>query len=135
MPSPVHNEQPAILGKHPDKMSLFHAIAEHIPAAALFVVDQDLRYVHAGGQGLRAAGLNPKDFEGKFLADVVPPELLSQYLADYTAIFAGEPFLREHYVGERFYRTRGRLIKGENGLRDLAMAVSYDITDETRASG
>jgi PAS domain-containing protein len=114
----------------PGGISLARAIAEHIPGAAVFVLDQDFRYLLAGGEGLRNAGMTPSDFEGKHLADVVPAELLSQYVADYTAIFAGKIFVREHPVGSRFYRTRGRLLKGSNGTRDLALAVSYDITNE-----
>jgi len=126
----VPSEQTATPSSLPAEISLFHAITEHIPGAAVFVVDQDFRYLHAGGGGLRDAGLTAAHFEGEFLANVVPDELLNQYLADYTAIFAGKTFVREHFVGTRFYRTRGRLIKGTNGARDVALAVSYDITDE-----
>lgn len=126
-----HEAEPSLF---PGELSLFHAITEHIPDAAVFVVDQDFRYVHAGGSGLRTAGMKPEDFEGKFLANVVPNELLNQYLSDYTAIFSGETFIREHTVGSRSYRTRGRLIKGANGGRDFALAVSYDITDEAKVA-
>jgi len=118
----------------PGEISLFRAITQNIPGAAVFVVDQDFRYLLAGGDGLKEAGMTPADFEGRFLANVVPAELLSTYLADYTAIFAGETFVREHPVGARFYRTRGRLIKGTNGTRDVALAVSYDITDEVKVA-
>jgi PAS fold len=118
----------------PGEISLFRAITQNIPGAAVFVVDQDFRYVLAGGDGLKDAGMTPADFEGRFLANVVPAKLLSTYLADYTAIFAGETFVREHPVGPRFYRTRGRLIKGTNGTRDVALAVSYDITDEVKVT-
>lgn len=134
LPSWVSYEQTGTPSRLAGEVSLFRAITEHIPGAAVFVLDQDFRYLLAGGGGLRDAGMTPSDFEGKFLANVVPPELLSQYLADYTAIFAGETFVREHPVGSRFYRTRGRLIKGINGNRDVAMAVSYDITDERKAT-
>jgi len=126
-----HAAEPSMI---PGELTLFQAITEHIPNAAVFVVDQDFRYVHAGGSGLRAAGMRPEDFEGKFLANVVPNDLLKQYLSDYTAIFSGETFIREHTVGLRSYRTRGRLIKGTNGARDFALAVSYDITDEAKIS-
>ena len=114
----------------PEGLSLFHAITEHVPIAAVFVLDQDFRYLLAGGGGLTAAGMTASDFEGRFLANVVPPEILNQYLADYSAIFEGRPFVREHSVGSRFYRTRGRLIKGADRTRDLALAISYDITEE-----
>ncbi len=118
----------------PGEISLFRAITQNIPGAAVFVVDQDFRYLLAGGDGLKDAGMTPADFEGKFLANVIPPEQLNQALADYTTIFAGKTFVREHPVGPRFYRTRGRLIKGTNGTRDVALAVSYDITDEVKVT-
>ena len=118
----------------PGEISLFRAITQNIPGAAVFVVDQDFRYLLAGGDGLKEAGMTAADFEGRFLVNVVPGELLSTYLGGYTAIFAGETFVREHPVGARFYRTRGRLIKGTNGTRDVALAVSYDITDELKVA-
>lgn len=115
-----------------ERASPLRAITEHIPSAAVFVVDQDFRYLYAGGSGLTAAGMHPSDFEGKMLGSVVPPELLSQYLGDYAKVFAGESFVRVHPVGDRRYITRGRLVKGINGGRDLALAVSYDVTDEPK---
>ena len=78
--------------------------------------------------------MTPADFEGRFLANVIPAEQLNQALADYTTIFEGKTFVREHLIGARFYRTRGRLIKGTNGTRDVALAVSYDITDEVKVA-
>lgn len=134
LPAVVAYEQTGRSSGLPGEMSLYRAITEHIPGAAVFVVDQDFRYLLAGGGGLAVAGMTAADFEGKYLANVVPAQLLNQYLADYTAIFAGQTFVREHSVGTRFYRTRGRLIKGVNGTRDVALAVSYDITDERRVA-
>jgi len=134
LPPSVTYEQTGMPTGLPGEMSLYRAITEHIPGAAVFVLDQDFRYLLAGGGGLTNAGMSAEDFEGKFLANVVPPELLNTYLADYTAIFAGKTFVREHSVGNRLYRTRGRLIKGTNGTRDVALAVSYDITDELQVA-
>lgn len=134
LPTWVTYEQTGTPSKLPGEISLYRAITEHIPGAAVFIVDQGFRYLLAGGGGLKDAGMSPADFEGKFLANVVPPDQLSTALADYTAILAGETFVREHSVGARFYRTRGRLIKGINGARDVALAVSYDITDELKVA-
>lgn len=134
LPTWVTYEQTGAPSGLPGEISLFRAITEHVPGAAVFVLDQDFRYLLAGGGGLHDAGLTAADFEGRYLANVVPAELLSQYVADYTAIFAGETFVREHSVGARFYRTRGRLIKGINGARDVALAISYDITDEHKVA-
>lgn len=114
----------------PQHLWLLRELADYIPAAAFFVVNQEFRYLIAGGTALASAGLSSADFEGKQVADVVPAELLSQYLADYAAIFDGRPFVREHPVGERFYVTHGKLLKGAPGSCDTALAISYDITHE-----
>lgn len=130
LPTSTLLKQPGVHAELPAAVALFRAITEQIPNAAVFVVDQNFRYLLAGGEALHTAGMQPSDFEGKYLATVTPEHQLNQYLADYTAIFAGETFVREHSVGQRFYRTRGRLIKGTNGMHDVAVAISYDITDE-----
>ncbi len=114
----------------PTRLWLLRAIADYIPAAAFFVVDQDFRYLLAGGSALADAQMTSADFEGKHVADVVPAELLTQYLADYTSIFDGKVFTRNHFVGERFYCTHGKLLKGPPGSRVLALAISYNVTHE-----
>lgn len=126
---PLSRDQVAIpcVPKH---LWLLRALDDYIPAAAYFVVDKDFRYLLAGGTALIGAGTNSGDFEGKKVADVVPADLLSQYLADYAAIFAGKNFVRKHPVGERLYTTHGKLIKGRPGTQDVALAISYDITHE-----
>lgn len=134
LPTSVTYEQTGAPSELSGESSLIRAITQNIPGAAVFVVDQDFRYLLAGGDGLKDAGMTPADFEGRYLANVIPPEQLNQALADYTAILAGETFIREHPVGNRFYRTRGRLIKGTNGTRDVALAVSYDITDKVKVA-
>ena len=113
----------------PSGLGLLRALTEHIPDAAVFVLDHSFRYVLAGGSGLIDVGMKTSDFDGKHLADVVPNELLSQYLADYTAIFAGGTFVREHSVGSTMYVTSGGLIKGINGRPDMAIAISYSIAN------
>lgn len=134
IPPLVRNKQIAEPSELPGGVVLFRALTEHIPDAAVFVLDHNFHYVLAGGSGLIDAGMSASDFEGKHLADVVPAELLSQYLADYTAIFAGDTFVREHSVGSRSYVTRGRLIKGINGKPDLAMAISYGIANDQQVA-
>lgn len=135
LPSSERQEHSLSSSCLPGELSLFHAITEHIPDAAVFVVDQKYRYLLAGGGGLANTGMSPADFEGKYVANKVPPEMLEQLLLDYSTVFAGGTFIREHSVGSRSYRTRGRLIKGVNGALDVVLAISYDITNEAKVSG
>lgn len=80
IPPLVGNKQITEPSELPGGVVLFRALTEHIPDAAVFVLDHNFRYVLAGGDGLIDAGMRASDFEGKHLADVVPAELLSQYL-------------------------------------------------------
>lgn len=82
LPQAMSNNQIAEPSDLSGGVVLFRALIEHIPDAAVFVLDHYFRYVLAGGSGLVDAGMMASDFEGKHLADVVPDELLSQYLAD-----------------------------------------------------
>ena len=97
------------------------------------MVDSDLRYVVAGGDGLAAAGLTPDDFAGRRVQDMVPSDMLAQCLADYNLVLSKQSFTREHAVGTRFYQSYGKPFPHPGGKGDYALVVSYDITDRVRA--
>ncbi|MBX9585410.1 MAG: PAS domain S-box protein, partial [Gemmataceae bacterium] len=109
------------------------AVAANLPGAAVFVVGHDLRYQMAEGQGLRDAGLTPADYEGKVLAEALPPDLAAASEANCRRALGGEPFLTEHAVGGRHFVTRGVPLRGPDGAVSGVLAVSYDITDRKQA--
>lgn len=110
---------------------LLASIAGELPHAAFFVVDENLEYVLAGGEGLAMTGYAPEQFVGRRVRDMVPPEIAAQAEADYLGVFAGTGFVREHAVEGRDFESRGRLIELAPGER-YALAVSYDVTERRR---
>ena len=108
-------------------------VAAHLPGAAVFVVDPDLRYLLAEGQALRDAGFEPADFEGRTLAEALPAGELAEHERSYRRTLAGESFRVEHPISGRQYETQGVPLRDEEGRVTAALAVSYDITERKRA--
>ena len=113
--------------------ALYRALAANLPNGAAFVVGPDLRYRLAEGQALRAAGLSPADFEGKTLAEALPPELAARYEPHYRTALAGEHFRWEHEAHGRHYVSHGVPLRAADGTVYAALAVSYDITERKEA--
>jgi PAS domain S-box-containing protein len=109
------------------------AVADHLPNAAVFVIDPDLRYVLAGGQALARAGFTSGDLEGKTVRQVLPPAPADEYEANYRRALAGGSFEVEHAAHGRWYITHGGPLRDADGRVSAALAVSYDITDRVRA--
>jgi two-component system CheB/CheR fusion protein len=109
------------------------AVAANLPNGAAFVVDRDLRYTLADGQALTAAGFTPADFEGKVLAEALPPELVDPYEPMYRGALDGKAFRVEHTAHGRQFVTHGEPLRDHAGRVTAVLAVSYDITDLRRA--
>ncbi|GAA6614916.1 ATP-binding protein [Scytonema sp. NUACC26] len=110
-----------------------HALIANLPGGAVFVVDRDLRYLLAEGEALSAAGFKPKDFVGRTIFEVLPPDLAASYEPMYRQALAGEPFEHEHNAHHYTYLSRGTPLRSENGEVYAVLAVSYDITERKRA--
>ena len=102
---------------------------ENLPGGAVFVVDQNLRYLFAEGEALSIAGFKPEDLVGHRISEAMPPELVPKYEALYRSCLAGESFEYEHNAHGRSYISRGTPISSSNGEIYAVLAVSYDITD------
>lgn len=74
----------------PDNNTLYRLLASNIPNAAIFVLDQQLRYVLADGAELHRRGYTPDMFTHKHLREVVPKEIADIY----------EPIVRRTLTGE-----------------------------------
>ena len=108
-------------------------IIEHLPVGAVFVVDRDLRYLHAVGEALHSAGFKPEDLIGRTIYEVIPPELIAEHEELYQMGFAGESFVREHNAHGATYVSRGTPLRDSNGDIYAVLAVSYDITERKQA--
>lgn len=113
-------------------LSLYKAIAAQLPHGAVFVVDDQLRYLLADGASLRDAGFQPGDFEGRLLSEALPADVLEQHERDYRSILAGGTIEREHVVNGRDYVSHGAPLVDAEGAVRAALVLSYDISAHKR---
>ncbi len=111
---------------------LYRALAANLPQGAVFLVDRDLRFVSAEGQGLRAMGMAPSDLEGKTIEEAIDPDLAVLYEPHYRRALEGEPFTVRHDFNGRHYLTNGTPLKNTQGRIYAVLAVSFDITEQRR---
>lgn len=109
------------------------ALIVNLPGGAVFLVDQELRYLLAAGEALEIANFKPEDFIGQTIFDVLPPELAASYEPIYRKALAGETFEYEHYSHDRWYNSRGTPMYDDNGQVYAVLVVSYDITERKQA--
>ena len=109
------------------------AILAHLPGAAAFVVDRDLRYILAAGEALGAAGVAPDAFVGRTMREAVGPALADLGEPLFRRALAGEAFTSEHEQGGRAFLSHGGPLRDADGRVEAALAVSTDVTEHRAA--
>lgn len=109
------------------------ALVENLPGGAAFVINERFEYELVGGEALAAQGLTAESFVGRRVDEVVPSELIEEYLASLRRVFSGDSFSREHEVNGRVFSSRGVPLRDADGRVSAALVVSFDITEVRRA--
>ena len=108
----------------------YEALVRNFPGGGVFLLDEDQRFVRAGGEGLGAVGLSESDFLGS-----TPHELFPSAIADEQAHYLDRTFEGEsHTYRQEFrgahYEIRTMPIRDDAGEIIYAMSVSRDITEQ-----
>jgi PAS domain S-box-containing protein len=110
--------------------SQYRTLVENFPDGGVFLFDEDLRYVRAGGEGLRDVGLSADDVEGRTPHDLFPDGIAEETADYYRTTLAGESCTYEQeYRGDR-YRVRTIPIRAGGADAAYGVAVSRNVTDE-----
>jgi PAS domain S-box-containing protein len=113
--------------------ALYRTLIANLPGGAVFLVDHDLRYLLAEGEGVRLAGFTPADFEGKTIWEALDEHTARLYESHYRAVLAGEVVAWEHTSHGRWYVSHIVPIRHDAGAVTAALAMSYDITERKQA--
>lgn len=106
----------------------YRTLATGLPGGMAVIVDHDLRYLLADGQGLAVAGLAPGDLEGKTIFEALPPGFAEQYAPHFRQALEGKPFVIENQSYGHEYLTQGTPLLDDTGKVYAVLAVSYDVT-------
>lgn len=106
----------------------YHTVIEHFPNGGIFLIDHDLRYTFAGGQGLRDVGLSPDMLEGKTVWEIFDAETATILEPHYRNALVGQNAVFEVPFGEFIYQVHTLPLHDEHGSVTAGMVISQDIT-------
>lgn len=109
---------------------LFKSIALNIPNSLILVFDEHNKILTLEGDIMDKMGYDSRDYEGKNLADVTPPERHAVFVPLYKRVFSGERFSIERKsddTGDDFMMHFVPL-KSDNGEIYAGLIIALDIT-------
>jgi diguanylate cyclase (GGDEF)-like protein len=109
---------------------LSSAITRHLPNGRVAVVDTELRYVFADGQGLREIpGFEPDAIRGKTIAEVYPAAVAAMLEKLARGAFRGEEPEGELEHGSKIYRVTAVPLEDDASRVDRVLLLTQDITE------
>lgn len=112
---------------------LLHHLIRNIPGGSINVLDRDLRYLFAAGQGLAQVGLTSEQLVGKTLSELFAPEAIAYVTPYYRRALAGETLDFELEVGGRWYIINTAPLDNAQGQINAVIALAQDITARKQA--
>ncbi len=112
---------------------LYRTLAKNIPATAVLLFDNNLRYTLADGEQLGHHGFSQDMFENKTIWEVFPGDVADEWSGLYRRALAGEHFSLEREEGDSFFQIYLMPVRDENGDIFQGMVMWQDITDRKRA--
>jgi PAS domain S-box-containing protein len=110
----------------------YRTLVDNVPGGAVFLYNEELECVRAGGAELTAVGLSPEEIHGARPRDRYPEEIAVELENHLRAAFDGDrrEFHQRHH-GET-YRVQTVPIEDGTGDIDRVMAVSRKVTDQVK---
>ena len=110
----------------------YEALVENFPGGGVFLLDQQMRFVRAGGNGLERMGLTSADFEGNTPHDLYPGDVADEQVRYLERTFDGENYTYRQEFRGKHYELRTMPVRDDTGEVVYAMAVSRDITQQVK---
>ncbi len=111
---------------------LYRAIVQHLPDAAVYVVDRELRCVIAEGRALETLGLSRRALEGKPVTDFDTSGAGESLARTLTEVLAGKSVCVEAPYRGRMFLAQLVPLRNEHSEIIAAMVVATDITERKR---
>jgi len=106
----------------------YQTLVDNFPDCAVFLFDESLQYVLAGGDGLSSVGLTSADFEGATPHDLFPHDIADELVSHYREALAGRSHTFEQQYQGECYQIRTLPVR-DDGEVVSGIAVSQRITE------
>jgi len=105
----------------------YRTLVDNFPDGGVFLYDDDLRYILAGGEEIEEIGLTPEEMIGDTPFDLFPEDIAEQQEPHFRAALDGESRSFEQFYQGEWYRSKTVPVGDEDV--DTAMAVSQNVTE------
>ena len=112
--------------------SQYASMIEEFPDGGVFLFDQDLQYVRAGGSELSEVGLSSTEFEGQTPYDLFPRGLAEKTAQYCQATLQGESHTYQQSYQGNDYEIRTTPVRDDAGTVTHGMAVLRNISQPTK---
>jgi len=108
----------------------YRAMAENFPEGALFLLDQQGRFVFADGADFRAMGLKPRGLEGKEVAEVFSQQVAAIVEPMHQKVLDGETVTYEVDYRGRTYENLAVPVRDERGRVVQGLVICRNVTQK-----
>jgi len=108
----------------------YRTLARNFPNGAVFLFDQDLRYILADGKGLEESGFTRREVEGRTVWEIFPHDYAEMLAVDLRKALAGESHSMEVPYEDKIYYRHTVPVKDAQGNIFGGMVVTQDITGQ-----
>jgi len=110
----------------------YRTLVENFPDGAVFLFDDDLQYVLAGGTELASIDGSAADVEGVGPYDLFPAEIADELAHNYREALSGESNVFEQEYRGKQYRIQTLPVRDGDGEIVSGIAVSQNVTEHNR---
>ncbi|WP_241658345.1 PAS domain S-box protein [Halorubrum sp. BOL3-1] len=108
----------------------YQSLVENFPGGGLFLFDENLQFVHAGGKELAEVGLSSAELKGTRPHDTFPEEIADEHVDYFEKTLDGESHTYyQEYQGLK-YEIRTMPIQEDTGEITYGMTVSRNISQQ-----
>lgn len=106
----------------------YQSVVENFPDGAVFLFDDDLMYLQAGGNELNSIGITPDEVVGSTPRDLFPASIASDLCQHHHTALAGESSILDQSLNGEQYRIRIAPVRPDEEAVTRGIAVFENIT-------
>ncbi|SDZ87343.1 PAS domain S-box-containing protein [Haloplanus vescus] len=110
----------------------YRTLVENFPDGAVFLFNEDLEYILAGGTELSSVGPSSAGLEGATPHDLFPADIADELADNYRAALQGERHTFEQEYQNKEYRIQTLPVRDGGDEITTGIAVSQNVTEQKR---
>lgn len=109
------------------------AVVDNFPEGSISLIDKDLKFLYTGGGGYKNYSINPQDFIGKPVKNILIKEIYQQLETCLPDIFAGNTCTHEATFENKTFLNVYQPILDKNQQVSTFVLASFDITERKQS--